>query len=82
MILRFLYIDPLKQGLKLLKTIRILAIAIRFLYIDPLKQGLKQREISQKITGTKPFLYIDPLKQGLKQYYCVYFHNLTHCFYT
>jgi len=37
----FLYIDPLKQGLKL----RILnekgIIGKEFLYIDPLKQGLK-----------------------------------------
>jgi len=37
----FLYIDPLKQGLKLpASSVKVLLIA-GFLYIDPLKQGLK-----------------------------------------
>ncbi len=36
----FLYIDPLKQGLKLLAILSLLIVR-KFLYIDPLKQGLK-----------------------------------------
>jgi len=41
----FLYIDPLKQGLKLWFLISIIFTSIWFLYIDPLKQGLKLIEI-------------------------------------
>jgi len=37
----FLYIDPLKQGLKLEMTVGYSGNGIEFLYIDPLKQGLK-----------------------------------------
>jgi len=38
----FLYIDPLKQGLKR-REMRFAGTGeSRFLYIDPLKQGLKQ----------------------------------------
>ena len=37
----FLYIDPLKQGLKLLFQEIFQSPHIMFLYIDPLKQGLK-----------------------------------------
>jgi len=37
----FLYIDPLKQGLKLSFYSSFLCILSLFLYIDPLKQGLK-----------------------------------------
>jgi len=38
----FLYIDPLKQGLKLINEIQDFTEQFWFLYIDPLKQGLKQ----------------------------------------
>jgi len=38
---QFLYIDPLKQGLKLDYTFPIRRNLTEFLYIDPLKQGLK-----------------------------------------
>jgi len=38
----FLYIDPIKQGLKLLSGRRIAIENPKFLYIDPIKQGLKQ----------------------------------------
>ncbi len=38
----FLYIDPLKQGLKPEKEKKEYEDLVRFLYIDPLKQGLKQ----------------------------------------
>jgi len=37
----FLYIDPLKQGLKHIPAISGSYVCIVFLYIDPLKQGLK-----------------------------------------
>jgi len=37
----FLYIDPLKQGLKLLILFWARIVTEWFLYIDPLKQGLK-----------------------------------------
>jgi len=37
----FLYIDPLKQGLKLYIFFNHLENLPQFLYIDPLKQGLK-----------------------------------------
>jgi len=39
----FLYIDPLKQGLKLQSFQGIEDLSKLFLYIDPLKQGLKQQ---------------------------------------
>jgi len=38
---RFLYLDPLKQGLKHIQNKKMLAEDYEFLYIDPLKQGLK-----------------------------------------
>ena len=62
---RFLYIDPLKQGLKL-KQSATDEIEIMFLYIDPLKQGLKRRKKPRSSKSKIQFLYIDPLKQGLK----------------
>mgnify|MGYP000994648182 CR=1 FL=1 len=37
----FLYIDPLKQGLKRKRIISLIPKHNMFLYIDPLKQGLK-----------------------------------------
>ena len=37
----FLYIDPLKQGLKLISLMELGGKLSQFLYIDPLKQGLK-----------------------------------------
>ena len=42
MIEMFLYIDPLKQGLKHYASRIKVQYGFRFLYIDPLKQGLKQ----------------------------------------
>jgi len=38
----FLYIDPLKQGLKHVADDQNVYFPLGFLYIDPLKQGLKQ----------------------------------------
>ncbi len=40
----FLYIVPLKQGLKPIHTIISVCCWLLFLYIVPLKQGLKQTE--------------------------------------
>ncbi len=39
---QFLYIDPIKQGLKLNKISKLEQNEIEFLYIDPIKQGLKR----------------------------------------
>ena len=39
----FLYIDPLKQGLKRDAMLEMIEDFVMFLYIDPLKQGLKQK---------------------------------------
>jgi len=39
--MRFLYIDPIKQGLKQIGSIYASDI-YKFLYIDPIKQGLKR----------------------------------------
>ena len=41
---QFLYIDPIKQGLKLAGIDSEDAIQQMFLYIDPIKQGLKHLE--------------------------------------
>ncbi len=46
----FLYIDPLKQGLKQKPTDYRCQYQNQFLYIDPLKQGLKLR-IDREILG-------------------------------
>ena len=61
----FLYIDPLKQGLKHSLYDNVSNFIFPFLYIDPLKQGLKRIELVAKAKDIM-FLYIDPLKQGLK----------------
>jgi len=39
----FLYIDPIKQGLKPSDSLYESAVHMGFLYIDPIKQGLKPR---------------------------------------
>ena len=39
---RFLYIDPIKQGLKRSNIEDEIKYENLFLYIDPIKQGLKQ----------------------------------------
>jgi len=62
----FLYIDPLKQGLKLWVVFAEPSIFAGFLYIDPLKQGLKLNRSAHSLLPRAEFLYIDPLKQGLK----------------
>ena len=43
MTIPFLYIDPLKQGLKHDVRNGLSSYYLQFLYIDPLKQGLKHK---------------------------------------
>ena len=62
----FLYIVPLKQGLKHYKTFFQRCRRYRFLYIVPLKQGLKLLGKVKDSFYPNMFLYIVPLKQGLK----------------
>ncbi len=64
---RFLYIDPIKQGLKPYFSNLKTEFFFRFLYIDPIKQGLKHTLFSTS-DSVKLFLYIDPIKQGLKHF--------------
>ena len=45
---KFLYIDPLKQGLKLSAILNEPDVIPQFLYIDPLKQGLKHRKLEDR----------------------------------
>ena len=78
----FLYIDPLKQGLKLKNNICRSSLPIMFLYIDPLKQGLKHNLIPDNIYPMIVFLYIDPLKQGLKHIIVITIININSSFYT
>ncbi len=53
----FLYIDPLKQGLKLHKIKDIFTDLSTFLYIDPLKQGLKLPNSSKKLSIVGVFIH-------------------------
>ena len=80
--LLFLYIDPLKQGLKRSGIIGKRVKNFQFLYIDPLKQGLKLHCLSDGAGSRKEFLYIDPLKQGLKQSNNKYNSRYEESFYT
>ncbi len=78
----FLYIDPLKQGLKLSVSSYIYINLEKFLYIDPLKQGLKHTSYGLDTFNIIKFLYIDPLKQGLKHAELVKETVHRGCFYT
>ncbi len=51
----FLYIDPLKQGLKQEPNAYQNWMRLSFLYIDPLKQGLKQEETVNEKVSEKRF---------------------------
>jgi len=63
--LGFLYIDPLKQGLKLLLQILYRAFIAVFIHRS-IKTRIETHRISQNNATDSGFLYIDPLKQGLK----------------
>jgi len=64
--LQFLYIDPLKQGLKQVVKVAIDAFSAVFIH-----RSIKTRIETETIfifigNACDKFLYIDPLKQGLK----------------
>ena len=61
----FLYIDPLKQGLKQISPYRIVRSGSVFIHRS-IKTRIETRAIDQKSYKSAWFLYIDPLKQGLK----------------
>ncbi len=61
----FLYIDPLKQGLKQEKDNYNNYIRIVFIHRSIKTRIETERDPSQRYS-TGLFLYIDPLKQGLK----------------
>jgi len=63
----FLYIDPLKQGLKHFGDT---AYSLNFgVFIHrSIKTRIETKENKMNKTKFSKFLYIDPLKQGLKQF--------------
>ena len=54
---KFLYIDPLKQGLKQNSSMIEELVKYRFLYIDPLKQGLKPEQTIEPIDKMTVFIH-------------------------
>ncbi len=54
---RFLYIDPLKQGLKRELKVFLNTRIKPFLYIDPLKQGLKPDAMSYGLIRCTVFIH-------------------------
>ncbi len=61
----FLYIDPLKQGLKRFWCIFLWARKFVFIHRS-IKTRIETRNNQRDIQRQSLFLYIDPLKQGLK----------------
>ena len=61
----FLYIVPLKQGLKLKKNIFIFPANFVFIH-SSIKTRIETALFPQNIPLSGQFLYIVPLKQGLK----------------
>ncbi len=54
----FLYIDPLKQGLKRKKSYKEgITLFYGFLYIDPLKQGLKLNDFTYFLHQFSVFIH-------------------------
>ena len=64
----FLYIDPLKQGLKLRKYEEIESKMYVFIHRS-IKTRIETKYYDNGFFVNKQFLYIDPLKQGLKHIY-------------
>ena len=79
---QFLYIVPLKQGLKLTYLADQQFSRLWFLYIVPLKQGLKLQSFQGIEDLSKLFLYIVPLKQGLKRGDVIKYEAIFNSFYT
>jgi len=53
----FLYIDPLKQGLKPGESLGLNPATALFLYIDPLKQGLKLHKFFSVNSADNVFIH-------------------------
>jgi len=62
----FLYIDPLKQGLKLIMGYKNKKDILNVFIHRSIKTRIETRKSCQYKSYTSKFLYIDPLKQGLK----------------
>ena len=62
---QFLYIDPLKQGLKHRNSIWLVLAQIVFIHRS-IKTRIETRGVEPQSLSDILFLYIDPLKQGLK----------------
>jgi len=69
----FLYIDPLKQGLKRKRIISLIPKHNMFLYIDPLKQGLKPLPEFRKAMIDTVFIHRS-IKTRIETllYFCLY----------
>mgnify|MGYP006919538985 FL=1 len=77
----FLYIDPLKQGLKLEGTNSNQLKCFGFLYIDPLKQGLKRKRIISLIPKHNVFIHRS-IKTRIETPTYDMGKNIFFCFYT
>ena len=62
---QFLYIDPLKQGLKLFIFFFRKLAPVVFIHRS-IKTRIETIDSGYPIVNANEFLYIDPLKQGLK----------------
>jgi len=70
----FLYIDPLKQGLKQIYEGNRMEIIHVFIHRS-IKTRIETIWIDLAVQAILVFLYIDPLKQGLKHIF-IYFGNV------
>ncbi len=77
----FLYIDPLKQGLKRKGKIRTIEGKSVFIHRS-IKTRIETVATSSRDFRSREFLYIDPLKQGLKQEGIRWMQIIKTCFYT
>jgi len=64
--LSFLYIDPLKQGLK--QMFKAMRKSGKYVFIHrSIKTRIETTKQTSQVKDETWFLYIDPLKQGLKR---------------
>ena len=77
----FLYIDPLKQGLKP-SVMGVKSVAEQVFIHRSIKTRIETCELTSDINIQDGFLYIDPLKQGLKHLYADKHKKCPKCFYT
>ena len=78
----FLYIDPLKQGLKQYKKIGIGQPTQNVFIHRSIKTRIETAFRLVEYEDYKVFLYIDPLKQGLKHSISYRKYSGNKCFYT